>query len=171
MVHPDDHRFELADHVCPSSRMTEWGSGRVLAARDKWLGVVGMRECASLFGGTLEVESKQGQGTTVVARIPALGLPGLTSPNNQCPRVTAPPRNLWHLAKAAARSTRPANALSYAIVGISRLYLPVERASWQMRKRKGTSQRRSVSHSRPWTKQIAAGNRFDGVYSRIRRVA
>ncbi|HMF59652.1 MAG TPA: hypothetical protein VK595_04740, partial [Vicinamibacterales bacterium] len=56
--------------------MTKWGSGRVLAARDKRLGVVGMRECASLFCGTLEVESKRGQGRTVVARIPALGLPG-----------------------------------------------------------------------------------------------
>lgn len=44
---------------------------RALGARDKRLGVVGMRERASLFGGTLDVESNLGHGTTVVARIPA----------------------------------------------------------------------------------------------------
>jgi signal transduction histidine kinase len=45
---------------------------QVLPARDRRLGVVGMRERASLLGGTLDVESKPGQGTTVVARIPAV---------------------------------------------------------------------------------------------------
>jgi PAS domain S-box-containing protein len=45
---------------------------RVTAAHDKQLGLVGMRERASLLGGTLDVESAPGHGTTVLARIPAL---------------------------------------------------------------------------------------------------
>src|SRR5262249_52027137 len=36
-------------------------------------GVIGMRERAALLGGTLDVESRQGAGTTVVARIPLTG--------------------------------------------------------------------------------------------------
>lgn len=37
---------------------------------DKGLGLVGIEERASLFGGTLTVESKRGEGTTVVVEIP-----------------------------------------------------------------------------------------------------
>ena len=44
---------------------------QVFAARHRGLGVVGMRERASLLGGTLDVESSPGRGTTLVARIPA----------------------------------------------------------------------------------------------------
>ena len=40
------------------------GSGR-------GLGLVGMRERATLVGGTLEIESAPGAGTTVYARVPA----------------------------------------------------------------------------------------------------
>jgi signal transduction histidine kinase len=44
---------------------------RIVAGVAKQLGLVGMRERASLLGGTLDVESQPGRGTTVVARIPA----------------------------------------------------------------------------------------------------
>jgi signal transduction histidine kinase len=44
---------------------------RIVASVDKQLGLVGMRERVSLLGGTLDVESQPGCGTTVVARIPA----------------------------------------------------------------------------------------------------
>jgi signal transduction histidine kinase len=40
------------------------------AARQGRLGLLGMRERASLLGGTLEIESSPGKGTTVYARIP-----------------------------------------------------------------------------------------------------
>jgi two-component system CheB/CheR fusion protein len=39
------------------------------------LGLVGMRERAALFGGTLEIESAQLRGTTVIAHVPALYTP------------------------------------------------------------------------------------------------
>jgi PAS domain S-box-containing protein len=76
-----------SEHVClvVEDDGVGFDTDRLLAARDKRLGVVGMRERASLLGGTLDVESKRGHGTTVVARIPALVLPGLTSPNNSLP--------------------------------------------------------------------------------------
>jgi signal transduction histidine kinase len=34
------------------------------------LGLVGMRERTALMGGTLEIESRPGEGTTVYVRIP-----------------------------------------------------------------------------------------------------
>ncbi|MBA3767486.1 MAG: hypothetical protein H0W99_10945, partial [Acidobacteria bacterium] len=40
-------------------------------AKDKGLGLVGMRERAALVGGTLEVESHPEEGTRVIVRIPA----------------------------------------------------------------------------------------------------
>lgn len=43
---------------------------------DYRLGVLGMRERATLVGGTLEVESAPGRGTTVIARIPLAGADG-----------------------------------------------------------------------------------------------
>jgi PAS domain S-box-containing protein len=39
-------------------------------------GVIGMRERATLVGGTLDIESQPGKGTTVVARIPLASSPG-----------------------------------------------------------------------------------------------
>ena len=42
---------------------------------DRRLGVIGMRERAALLGGTLDIESRRGHGTTVIARIPAPGDP------------------------------------------------------------------------------------------------
>ncbi len=39
--------------------------------RSKGLGLVGMQERAALVGGTLEIESAPGQGTTIFARVPA----------------------------------------------------------------------------------------------------
>src|SRR6266542_3578154 len=39
-------------------------------ARDKRLGLIGMRERATFLGGTVDVESQRSRGTTVVARIP-----------------------------------------------------------------------------------------------------
>ena len=44
------------------ARRTDTGSG---------LGLIGMRERASLFGGKLAIESARGKGTTVIARVPA----------------------------------------------------------------------------------------------------
>jgi len=34
------------------------------------LGLIGMRERAALVGGTLEIESKPNEGTTILARVP-----------------------------------------------------------------------------------------------------
>jgi signal transduction histidine kinase len=40
------------------------------------LGLLGMRERAELVGGTLQVESAPGEGTTVFLRVPIVGSPG-----------------------------------------------------------------------------------------------
>lgn len=40
-------------------------------ANNKGLGLIGMRERAALIGGTIEIESRRGEGATVVVRIPA----------------------------------------------------------------------------------------------------
>jgi two-component system, chemotaxis family, sensor kinase Cph1 len=37
---------------------------------DKGIGLAGMRERASLIGGTLDVESHEGQGTAIYLRVP-----------------------------------------------------------------------------------------------------
>ncbi len=42
------------------------------SAGGKGLGLVGMRERTALLGGTLEIESRPGEGTTVFARVPAV---------------------------------------------------------------------------------------------------
>ena len=42
-----------------------------LRAKEKGMGLFGMRERATLIGGSLEIESKQGDGTSVYARVPA----------------------------------------------------------------------------------------------------
>lgn len=52
---------------------------QALDARDKRLGLAGMRERATLLSGTLDVESRPGHGTTVVARIPAPARPELAT--------------------------------------------------------------------------------------------
>jgi PAS domain S-box-containing protein len=49
-------------------------------AHDKRLGLVGMRERATLLGGTLAAESEMGRGTIVVARVPAPPAPDSTNP-------------------------------------------------------------------------------------------
>ena len=36
----------------------------------KGLGLIGMRERTALLGGTLEIESRPGEGTTLYARVP-----------------------------------------------------------------------------------------------------
>jgi signal transduction histidine kinase len=62
-----------ADHV--TLIVEDTGAGfeteHAFAARDKRLGLAGMRERATLLTGTLAVESRPGEGTTVIARIPA----------------------------------------------------------------------------------------------------
>ena len=45
----------------------------VFAEGDKGMGVTNMRERAALVGGTLEVESSPGAGTTIFVRVPAAG--------------------------------------------------------------------------------------------------
>jgi signal transduction histidine kinase len=39
-------------------------------ARDKGIGIIGMRERAALVGGTLQIESQPGQGTSVFLEAP-----------------------------------------------------------------------------------------------------
>jgi PAS domain S-box-containing protein len=43
-------------------------------AERRSLGLLGMRERATVFGGAVEIAGRPGQGTTVMARIPALGI-------------------------------------------------------------------------------------------------
>lgn len=40
-------------------------------ARSPSLGLVGMRERALIFGGTVEIQGNQGKGTSVILRLPA----------------------------------------------------------------------------------------------------
>ena len=42
--------------------------------REKGIGLIGMEERAALIGGTLEIESAEGKGTTVFARVPVSGI-------------------------------------------------------------------------------------------------
>jgi PAS domain S-box-containing protein len=62
-----------SDHV--SLIVEDDGAGfdteQAFDGRDKRLGLVGMRERVALLGGTIDVESQPGHGTTVIARIPA----------------------------------------------------------------------------------------------------
>jgi signal transduction histidine kinase len=46
------------------------GDGPGREGMDRGLGLTGMRERAALVGGTLEIESAPGAGTTVYARVP-----------------------------------------------------------------------------------------------------
>jgi len=48
------------------------GQGFVLADKDKKLsfGILGMKERASMFGGTLDLISQQGMGTTLFLAVP-----------------------------------------------------------------------------------------------------
>jgi signal transduction histidine kinase len=46
------------------------GRKRSRSNRGKGLGMIGMRERAALLGGTLEIESAPGAGTTVIVRVP-----------------------------------------------------------------------------------------------------
>jgi PAS domain S-box-containing protein len=46
------------------------GRKRSKSKRGKGLGMIGMRERAALLGGTLEIESAPGAGTTVIVRVP-----------------------------------------------------------------------------------------------------
>jgi signal transduction histidine kinase len=43
----------------------------VLTRNDRGMGLLGMKERAELIGGTIEIESAPGKGTTVYARVPA----------------------------------------------------------------------------------------------------
>ena len=54
-------RLEVADN----------GAGFAFAEEGKGLGLSGMRERALLVGGTLEIDSRPGKGTTVVLEVPA----------------------------------------------------------------------------------------------------
>jgi signal transduction histidine kinase len=47
-----------------------------LIGSDERFGLIGMRERATLLGGTLDIESHSRKGTTVVARIPVPSSPG-----------------------------------------------------------------------------------------------
>jgi signal transduction histidine kinase len=65
-----------SDHV--SLIVEDDGAGideKTVGSGDRRLGVIGMRERAALVGGTLDIESHHGHGTTVIARIPAPGDP------------------------------------------------------------------------------------------------
>ena len=47
--------------------------GAAAPENDRGLGVLGMRERAALAGGTLDIESQPGQGTTIFVRVPLAG--------------------------------------------------------------------------------------------------
>ncbi len=47
------------------------GSGFAFAEEGKGLGLSGMRERALLVGGTLDIDSRPGKGTSVVLEVPA----------------------------------------------------------------------------------------------------
>lgn len=53
----------------------------MFGANDKGLGLVGMRERAALVGGTAKIESRPGEGTTVIVRIPAPPVPMRGAPH------------------------------------------------------------------------------------------
>jgi signal transduction histidine kinase len=45
-------------------------TGRRNGSPGKGLGLIGMRERTALLGGTLEIETRPGEGTTIYARVP-----------------------------------------------------------------------------------------------------
>jgi two-component system sensor histidine kinase UhpB len=62
-VEPRDSRVRL--------EVSDNGSGFAFAEESKGLGLSGMRERALLVGGTLEIDSRPGKGTSVVLEVPA----------------------------------------------------------------------------------------------------
>ncbi len=48
------------------------GQEAIEAARERGLGLMGMRERVELFGGTLELDSAPGSGTRVAVSVPAV---------------------------------------------------------------------------------------------------
>ena len=52
-------------------RVSDQGRGFDPSARTDGFGLIGMRERVTLAGGTLELESSPGAGTTIVAILPA----------------------------------------------------------------------------------------------------
>ncbi|HZO59820.1 MAG TPA: sensor histidine kinase [Solirubrobacterales bacterium] len=62
-LEPRDTRVRL--------EVTDNGSGFAFAEEGKGLGLSGMRERALLVGGTLEIDSRPGKGTSVVLEVPA----------------------------------------------------------------------------------------------------
>ena len=67
--------------------VTDNGSGFAFAEEGKGLGLDGMRERALLVGGTLDIDSRPGKGTSVVLEVPAEPLPEDGTPSDQPGRL------------------------------------------------------------------------------------
>jgi PAS domain S-box-containing protein len=50
----------------------ETNAAAVITGNDRGLGLLGMKERAELFGGTIEIESAPGKGTAIFVRVPAI---------------------------------------------------------------------------------------------------
>jgi signal transduction histidine kinase len=59
------------DEATVELRVHDDGIGLAAPLRAEGLGLRGMRERAALLGGSVEVESQRGVGTTITARFPA----------------------------------------------------------------------------------------------------
>ena len=72
--HSGASRIEVSLEPCDSRirlQVSDNGSGFAFAEEGKGLGLSGMRERALLVGGTLEIDSSPGRGTTVKLEVPA----------------------------------------------------------------------------------------------------
>jgi two-component system, NarL family, sensor histidine kinase UhpB len=76
--HSGATHVEVSLEPCDSKvrlQVADNGSGFAFAEEGKGLGLSGMRERALLVGGTLEIDSRPGKGTTVKLEVPATAAP------------------------------------------------------------------------------------------------
>jgi two-component system sensor histidine kinase UhpB len=88
--HSGASRIEVSLEPCDSSirlQVSDNGSGFAFDEEGKGLGLSGMRERALLVGGTLEIDSSPGRGTTVKLEVPA-GAPRLDT--DRIPKAAHP---------------------------------------------------------------------------------
>jgi len=72
--HARDFKVELRGYLTKSNlrSISDWGTGfeQQEALDNRGLGLISMRERLQLVNGALVIESKPGQGTTILARVP-----------------------------------------------------------------------------------------------------
>lgn len=71
-MHDDELRLQVRDDGCGFSPTATCSAGTY--------GLFGMQERAMVFGGTLDIDSAPGRGTTVRLRVPLTGAPGTSFP-------------------------------------------------------------------------------------------